>query len=113
MATPTYSINGGSQLHGIRADWQRQQTVPNADGSQTFSNWSKHIWRASITNETEYIELQDALRANPLTSIETNDIDDRNTNATYTSVILTSVKGQHLAINMINVLIEFRIDSTV
>ncbi len=112
MAIPTYSINAGTQVHGVISSWQRVPKKSNADGTTTFSDWSLNTWRVSTMEEDRFIELQDALRANPLTSVETNDIDDRNSNKTYTSAILEAVGGDHLALNMVSVTVQFRIDTT-
>lgn len=108
MATPTYSINAGTQLHGIDADWQRQPIRTNDDGTLTYNDWARHIWRTQIMPVAEYIELQEALR-NGLSSIETNDIDSRNSNKTYTNVIMENVSGEQDGRNIIGISVEFRV----
>ncbi len=52
-----------------------------------------------------------ALQGSTLTSLETNDIDDRNSSATYNTVILEGVvNGQQYGRQIQNVTITFRVD---
>jgi hypothetical protein len=110
MATPTYSINGGTQVHGVEAGWQRVPLRHNDDGTVTWSDWARHMWRAAVMETATYLEFQAVHAAGGLlSSIETNDIDDRNTNATYTDAQLVKLNGNHLGRNVVNVAAEFRV----
>ncbi len=108
----TYSINGGNEIHGVESDWQRQPVRQNADGTTDFNDWSLNIWQLAEMDMAEFETIR-ALQGTALTSLETNDIDDRNVAATYTTVILTGVvNGQQIGRRMTNVTLTFRVDTT-
>lgn len=108
MTTPTYSINGGTTIHGVTALWDDVPIRRNDTGTIDYSSWKRHTWRCPIMGMTQFLELA-AAQGEALTSLETNDVDDRNEAATYTSVILGVVNGQHVGLNVHNVMIEFRV----
>ena len=109
MADPTYSINGGSALPGVIAEWQRAVLRQNPDGTITYSPWAVHAWQLQTMATADFATLY-AQQGKTLTSLETNDIDDRNVAATYTDVVLQSVvNGDHRGLNMHNIALRFRV----
>lgn len=111
MATPTYSINGGTQVYGVQSDWQRQAARVNDDGTIDYTPSAVNIWTMGTVLMTTYEELRAAWRSS-LTSLETNDIDNRNTGKTYsTNIFFESLTdGGQVGINMVNVVCRFRLD---
>lgn len=108
MAVPTYAINGSSAFNGVQTTWTREPATRNADGGVIFSLWARHIWRIALLDVTAYLTLQNALTT-PITTLNTNDIDDRNNGTLYTNIRLLSVSGSHIGRNVQNVRVEFRI----
>lgn len=111
MAQPTFAVNGGTNLPGIEARWERVVKRKNVDGSIDYQPWALHIWEARIMTMSEFETLQ-ALAGDVLTSLDTTDIDDRNNGTQYTSVEVSLVNCRHQAIQALDVRIEFRVDVT-
>lgn len=109
MATPTYQINSGTVLPGIIANWRRAVKRVNADGTFDYQPWAWHFWRIAQMTAAAFEELQ-ALQGAVLTELKTNDIDDRNVNATYTSAVMRLVNGRHQGTRVLDVNVEFRVD---
>lgn len=109
MATPTYQINSGTILPGIAASWRRVIKRQNADGTIDYQPHAIHTWRVAQMTAADFEELQ-ALQGISLTELKTNDIDDRNSNATYTSAVMRLISGKHVGTRVLDVNIEFRVD---
>lgn len=108
MTVPTYSIDGGTEISGVTASWEEVIIRQNDDGTIEYSIWKRHTWRVPSMAMARFLELA-AAQGEALTSIETNDVDDRNEAATYTNVVLGVANGRHLGLNARDVIIEFRI----
>lgn len=110
--TVAYSVNGGNEIHGVLSSWLRQVVRREDDGTIVYSNFAANRWIIRNIDMTEFDALR-ALQGTSLTSLETNDIDDRNAGATYTTVFVTAViNGQQIGREMRNVQIEFRVKVT-
>lgn len=107
-----YSINGGSEIHGVQSNWLRQTKRGNNDGTLVFNNWTTHTWQLSTVSMTNFETLR-AQQGLTLTSLESNDQSARNSSRIYARAILESVvNGNQLGINMHNVSLTFRVDTT-
>lgn len=104
-----YSINGGSEIPGIVSKWERIPKRQNADGTIDFADYALNIWTAELMTDTAYESLQTAL-GTALTSLETNDIDARNSSATYTTVLLDRLAGQQQGRRMVGVEAVFKVN---
>lgn len=105
----TFSVDGGAEIPGVKANWQRQAIRRRDDGTQDLHPWATHTWDIASMDMATYLALQ-ALHGQALTSLATTDIDDRNMPATYTSAILESIRGQQVGRRMTGVRVEFRVD---
>ena len=109
--TIAYSINGGSEIPGILSNWQRTPLRENDDGSIEYTSLAVNTWQAPQMTVANYLTLQ-ALRGAAPTSLETNDIDDRNTGAAYSdSVILIALKGRQTGHIMTDVEAVFEVET--
>jgi hypothetical protein len=103
--TVNYSINGGSEVHGVESSWER--IVKRTGLLETvYSNIAINRWGIPQMDMSTYEGLS-ASQGNTLSSIETNDIADRNSPETYTTVTLGLVNGEHIGKRMVNVTLEF------
>ena len=110
--TIAYSINGGAEIHGVQANWQRVPIRQEDTGAITYNNWAIHTWSIDVVPMATFQTLK-AAEGDSLTTLETNDIDDRNNATVYGSVILESlVNGQHTGLNVTGVQLTFRVDTT-
>ena len=108
--TVAYSINSGSEIHGVTSTWRRVPTRIQEDGEITYNAWAINEWSIPLLTITNFETLK-AAEGDTITSLETNDIDDINSGATYTTVILESlVNGSHVGLHMENVRVTFRVD---
>ena len=103
-----FGVNGGSEISGVESDWQRAPIRTDTDGVTTYNNWALNIWRVGLMPGATVDTLK-ALQGQALTSLETNDIDDRDTAAQYTTVFLRSIAGAHYGLYLQNVIIEFMV----
>lgn len=103
-----YSFNGGAEISGVESDWQRTVIRTDTDGVIAYNAWALNTWRLlKMPGGTA-----DALRVKigqALASLETNDIDDRDSGVTYTTVILRSITGAPKGIYLENAVIEFMV----
>lgn len=111
MATPTYSINAGTALHGITATWDNAPVQPKTPGTVDFSPWRLHTWQADKMPVARWLELR-AARGAALSTLETNDYDYPNEAQTYSSVILETLTGRHIGHIVRGVVAEFRVADT-
>jgi hypothetical protein len=110
MATPTFSINGGSNLAGIRASWQQVVKRRQSDGKIIYQNYALHTWDIEQMEMSAYLSLV-AQAGKRLTSLATTNIDDINNGATYSSAeILGVVGGEQVGQRMTGIRVEFRVD---
>ena len=109
MATPTYSINGSITFHGVQSTWARVPKRKNSDGSIDYQPYALNFWEVSQAEMSSYLSLM-AQSGHRLTSLETNDIDDANEAATYTSVELAVVNAQQIGRRAVGIRCEFRVD---
>lgn len=108
MTTPTYSVNSGTQIHGVTAAWDNEPLRQNDDGTMAFSPWLRHVWTIPVIGMTAFLELQ-AAQGEVITSVETNDYTDPNAAATYTDVTVGAINGRHQGLNVRDVTVEFRV----
>lgn len=111
MTVPSYSIDAGTQIHGVTAAWNNAPVQPQDDGRLTFSPWRLHIWQIDTLPVARWLELR-AARGAALTSLETNDYDYPNEAQTYDDAILETLSGQHIGHLMRNVVVEFRVEDS-
>lgn len=108
MTEPTYSINSGTQIHGVAAAWDNAPVQPQDNGQMAFSPWLRHVWQADKMPQATWLELR-AAQGEALTTIETNDYDYPNEAQIYTSVILEAITGRHVGHIVRDVTADFRI----
>lgn len=108
--TIAYSVNGGSQIYGVQSDWQRQVKSRDTDGTSVYQNYALNTWTVANMTMANYLTLQ-ALSGAILTSLETNDIDDRDAAATYNSgvEVVNAVTAQHVGVQAQGVTVQFRV----
>lgn len=107
--TIAYSYNGGSEIPGVVSDWQRIPQRQTASGTTVFTSLAINMWQIPQMTDTDFEALQ-ALIGTVLTSLETNNINDRNTGATYLdSVILRALSGQQMGHIVTGVAAEFEV----
>lgn len=109
MAAPAYVVNGSITVYGVIADWERPVKRTNSDGTMTYQPYARHTWDVPQMAMSTY-EALEALQGTRLTSLATNDIDDRNEAATYTSVEMGLVNCQQVGRRAVGVTVEFRVD---
>jgi len=109
--TIAYSINGGSEIYGIQSDWQQVPIRVGVDGVATYNDWAINKWSIDTTDMTTWETLK-AAEGTTLTSLETNDIDARNSSASYATVIFERLEGGQVGHLMRNVTCTFRVDTT-
>lgn len=108
-SSPFYSINAGTQLHGVFADWERVVLRANPDGTMTYSPYAINTWQMPLMLMADFEELR-AQQGASLTSLETNNIDSRNEAKTYTTAILESVvNGGQRGVAATGVTVRFRV----
>lgn len=108
--TVAYSVNGGSEILGVDSVWKREiKSRDPATGAITFQNYATNTLTVPDMTMTLYLVLQ-ALSGSVLTSLETNDITDRNVGATYNSgVEMGIVNCQHVGLAAQGIVIKFRV----
>lgn len=111
MATPTFVVNGSITCYGVLADWERIPRRTNSDGTIDYQPYARHIWEVGQM-EMATFEALEVLQGMRLTSLATNDIDDRNEAATYTSAEMGIVNCQQVGRRAVGVRVEFRVDVT-
>ena len=110
--TIAYSVNGGSEIHGVFSTWARLTTSDQLDGTLEFSPHALNVWTVPQMTGTIFDTLR-AAQGEALTSLETNDITNRNTGATYTMAILESLTaGGHEGLVLTGVEVVFRVDTS-
>lgn len=106
MATPTFSINGGSNIPGVSANWQRVEKRRTPAGI-TWQDYALHTWDAAQMEMATYESLR-AAQGTVLSSLATTDIEDVNNGATYTSAEITAVSGSQTGRRATGVRVEFK-----
>ena len=108
--TIAYSVNGGSEIHGVQSDWRREVKSRDTDGKITYQNYALNVWTIPNATIANLLTLQ-ALSGQTLTSLETNDIDDRDNAATYSSgaEVVSVVNAQHVGLQAQQVTASFRV----
>ena len=108
----TFAINGTTITAGILAAWQPIQTETLATGKPAYSDWQRHTWRMSELDAATYDTIK-ALRGTSLTSVQTTQYNALNTQKSHTSgQRLMTVSGQQRGIRILNVQVEFLIDTS-
>lgn len=108
MTEPTYSINSGTQIHGVTAAWDNEPVQPQDSGKVTFSPWKRHVWQADKMPLDSWLELRLQM-GEALTSLETNDYDYSNEAQVYASAILDTLTGRHVGHIVRDVTADFRV----
>lgn len=106
---PTYSINAGSEIHGVLSSWRRLQKRGKTTGEIVFTNIAVNRWQMPLMDMTTFEALRTA-QGSEIASLETNDIDKRNVLKSYTAPLVSLISGSQVGINMTNVTIEFWVD---
>lgn len=109
MTTPTFSVNGGSAIPGVVANWNRTVKRRNNDGSIEYQPYAEHVWDIPSMAMATYLTLQ-ALNGQVLSSLDTTNHSDRNNGATYTGAEIISVRAQHLGLRAAGVRVLFKVD---
>ncbi len=105
-----YSINAGTEIPGVFSSWQRQPARANTDGTIDFSDWAICIWNIPTIGLTNWETLR-AAQGTLLTTLETNDIDLRNSSGQYDTAFLERLtSGAHQALQMLNIVATFRVE---
>ena len=103
-----YGFNGGAEDPDVESDWQRTAIRTDLDDVTTYNDWALNPWRlVKFPGATA-----DALRAKlgqALTSLQTNNVTDRDSAATYTTVFLRSLSGTPKGVYLENAVIEFMV----
>lgn len=102
----TYQVNGSITLHGVESAWLRSPRRVEADQVRRWSPVAVNRLTAAKMEAATFSALR-ALTGSNLSSLATNDMLNRNAAATYTSVILALVSGQHQGHLLTNVTIDF------
>lgn len=105
----TYSINSGSDIPGVDSAWGRTRAREEIDGQVTFSNIAVNVWRVGRMTMANF-ETYQALQGTTLTSLETNDPDDRDAFNQYTDVVMSLISGRQDGIQMRDVTIRFMVN---
>lgn len=109
MATPTYAINGVSIDGGVDASWQQVPKRRRDDGSIDYQPMAIHTWDIARMTMATFLQLQ-ALAGVAITSLDTNDVTDRNEAANYTDgEIVGIVNCTHVGTQAQNVKLEMRV----
>jgi len=109
LADPAFQINAGSEVYGVRADWQRVVKRVNTDGSIVYQPYALHTWDIAQMEISAFLELA-AQQGQVLTSLTTTDIDQRNTAQTYTAAeIVSAVNTRQAGRRAVGVRVEFRV----
>jgi len=106
----TFKINAVTITAGIQAAWAPIQTETRAIGKPGYSAWQRHTWSMAELDHATYDVLK-ALRGTDLTSVQTTGFDALNTETLYTDASLMTVSGRQQGIRILNVQIEFLIDT--
>lgn len=107
----TFSVNSNTITGGIRAFWPPIQTGSNSDGSPNYSVWYRHVWSIPELEMSDYLVLE-ALRGTTLTELTTTDKDTPNSSNQYTTGRVMTVTGQQRARQMLDVQVEFLVDTS-
>ena len=107
--TIAYSVNGGTEIHGITSSWERARRRVEIDNQATFTNIAFNTWRIPRMSMAGF-EILKAVEGDTLTSLETNNPEARNSAAQFTTVIIGLVDGRQAGINMEDVTIRFEVD---
>jgi hypothetical protein len=109
MAEPTFNINGGSNIPGVIAEWERIPKRKRTDGTIDYQPWARHVWTIPQATMSDF-ETWQGLSGDVLTSLDTTTLNDRNNGAQYTSVEVGMVTCEHIGLRAVNIRIEFRVD---
>jgi hypothetical protein len=105
-----YSINGGSEVHGVVSGWENVPVRQDDDGTINYSPLAINRWHIAQMDMTTWETLR-AARGDTLTSLETNDIDDRNTGKAYPLVTFERLEGgEQRGQRVLNTIAIFRVD---
>jgi len=108
--TIAYSMNGGTEIHGITSTWRKVPKRLNSDATNDFSPSAINTWDIEIIDMTNYETLV-AAQGTLLASLETNDFDAQNSGKTYSSNVFLEgvVGGLHQALNVLGLQVQFRV----
>ena len=108
--TVNYSLDGGSEVHGVISSWERVPVRQDDDSTINYSPIAINRWQMAQMDMVTWETLR-AARGDILTSLETNDIDDRNTAKAYTTVIFERLEGgEQRGKRVLNTIAIFRVD---
>lgn len=106
--TITYAVNS-TTVHGVQSDWQRIKLRDNPDGTITYSDWALNLWTVGAAGEAAF-EAMHVEQGDTLTTLDTNDIDDRDAASQYATAILVSIEGyQHRGLYQRGSQVTFRV----
>ena len=104
----TYAVNS-TTIHGVESTWQRIALRENTDGTITYSDWALNLWTVGAAGEDAF-EAMHLAQGDSLTTLDTNDIDDRDAEAQYSTAILASIDSyQHQGLFMRGCRVTFRV----
>lgn len=107
MTTPTFAINGGANIPGVTATWQRLEKRWTPAGIE-WQAYALHTWDIAQMEMGVFLALR-AKRGRVLSSLATTNIADINSGATYTDAEIITVSGSQLGRRAVNVRVEFRV----
>lgn len=106
--TVSYAVNS-TTVHGVESDWQRIPLRENPDGTIAYSDWALNSWTVGAAGGDAFGAMHLA-QGDSLTTLDTNDIDDRDAGAQYSTAILVSIDGyQHQGLFMRGCRATFRV----
>ena len=105
----TYSINSGSDIPAVISSWQRLRKRLKNNNEVDFTNILLNTWRIPLMSMANF-QVFKTLEGTIITSLETNDPDDRDAFNQYTTVTMGLVEGRQDGINMRDINIQFYVD---
>ncbi len=102
----SYTLNSQPITTVSECQWE---AIPNTDvynNIEGYSPWYRHIWTIQKMRMIDF-EFIDGLKEVAIISMDTANQSDPNTVASYDSVRLSSVSGEHIGISMERVRVEF------
>lgn len=107
---PAFVIDSSLTFHGVQANWERAPKRKNNDGTIEYQPYALHTWDIPQVEMSTFLSLQ-ALQGQRLTSLQTTDIDSRNSPATYANAeIIGMVNARQEGRRATGVRVTFRVD---
>ncbi len=100
-----YAVNG-TPIPGVDSHWRRLEKSRSPDGVVTYTDWAVNTWTIPLSTMSAFEALR--LESGDIVSLTTNDIDDRDAEATYSTAFLRAdLPAIQVGINMASVTAEF------